>query len=136
MSCVVLLKPSLRRCQLRAVFSLFLALLLGGCVVFLDHPDAESVQGVVVRSGNGKPVPNAKVVIWEGRRFLALFPMSYPPAAEATTDANGVFSMSVVNRWPARITASAGRLWGFVEPDHAGVRAVTVSLTEKKQGCQ
>lgn len=116
---------------MRVICSIFFALLLSGCVVFLDHPDAESVQGVVVRSDNGEPVPHAKVVIWEGRRFFTLFPISYPSAANATADANGVFSIHVANRWPARITASAGRLWGVVEPEHAGIRAVVVRVSEE-----
>jgi hypothetical protein len=117
---------------MRVICSVFLALLLSGCVVFLDHPDAELVQGVVVRSDNGKPVPHAEVMVWEGRRFFTLFPVSYPPAAKATADADGVFSIRVANRWPARITAHAGALWGYVEPDHAGIRAVVLRLSEEK----
>jgi hypothetical protein len=117
---------------MRAIFSVFLALLLSGCVVFLEHPDVETVQGLVVRHDNGKPVPNAEVVIWEGRRFFTLLPISYPSAARATADANGVFSINVANSWPAQITAHGGCLTGSVTPDHTGIRAVVIRLTEGK----
>lgn len=121
---------------MRTSFSVLFALLLSGCVVLLDHPDAESVQGVVVRSDNGAPEPNAKVVIWEGRRFFTLFPISYPLVAKATTDANGAFAVSVANRWPARITAHTECLSGAAEPNHADIREVVIRLSERDRGCQ
>ncbi len=121
---------------MRTSFSVLFALLLSGCVVLLDHPDAESVQGVVVRSDNGAPVPNAKVVIWEGRRFFTLFPIAYPLVAKATTDANGAFAVSVANRWPARITAHTECLYGAAEPNHADIREVVIRLSERDRGCQ
>lgn len=112
-----------------------MVLQMSGCVVYLDYPESQIVEGVIL-SHEGKPVEGAHITIWEGRKFLTLFPISYPDAARGESDEMGRFSIPVKNVWPARITAYTRCESGHSEAAEGSLKEVVVKMEPRQGACQ
>ncbi|ELB2751639.1 MULTISPECIES: hypothetical protein [Vibrio harveyi group] len=106
------------------------AIFLSGCVVYLDHPDAQRISGKVIWRNTGKPAEDANITIWEGRTFFTLFPISYPAAGWATSDAEGNFTVVLENQWPADVTAHVPCGFGKRIVNESEVNQIIIELEE------
>lgn len=122
------------RIRARGWLMAVILLQVSGCVIYLDYPGPQVVEGIVI-SSEGQPAKGAYITIWEGRDFLTLFPISYPAAARGKTDETGRFSLSVQNEWPARITASKQCEFGYFEATQESLKEVVIQLEPRQGGC-
>jgi hypothetical protein len=107
-----------------------------GCIVFTERPESELVAGRVIWAGSDRPVAAANVTIWEARNFVTLFPVSYPAAARTQSDGAGLFSVQVVNEWPARATASTPCGFGEAMIGQGSLQDVSIEVKPQSgEGC-
>jgi hypothetical protein len=121
----------------RVIWLIVLALVLSGCVLYLDNPPRRYIAGRVLRAEDGSPISGARVSFISGRKPFSLLPVdTFGIDASATTDATGSFSVSAQLNDRVRVIAQDDQLIGDLAlppfPPSNHIEGIVLKLSRHK----